>query len=140
QAGDPGLAYEYAAAAAAEAAALSAHGEALGLYRRAVRSLPAGLPALDRAALFTALGDESAATDDNTAAAQAYQTAPQLAIGAGPKASRPATARRCSIPPSRSARCWSSPAGWMRAGSCSRTRWPGPVPPSGRRRRRAGTG
>jgi DNA-binding CsgD family transcriptional regulator len=83
QAGDPGLAYEYAAAAAAEAAALSAHGEALELYRRAVRSLPAGLPALDRAALFTALGDEAAATDDNTAAAQAYQTAHELAAGAG---------------------------------------------------------
>jgi DNA-binding CsgD family transcriptional regulator len=83
QAGDPGLAYEYAAAAAAEAAALSAHGEALELYRRAVRSLPAGLPALDRAALFAALGDEAAATDDNTAAAQAYQTAHELATGAG---------------------------------------------------------
>jgi DNA-binding CsgD family transcriptional regulator len=83
QAGDPGLAYEYAAAAAAEAAALSAHGEALELYRRAVRSLPAGLAALDRAALFTALGDEAAATDDNTAAAQAYQTAHELAAGAG---------------------------------------------------------
>src|SRR6516225_4378141 len=52
QAGDPGLAYEYAAAAAAEAASVSAHGEALDLYRRAVRNLPAQLPALDRAALF----------------------------------------------------------------------------------------
>ena len=83
QAGDPGLAYEYAVAAAAEAAALSAHGEALELYRRAVRSLPAGLPALDRATLFAALGDEAAATDDNTAAAQAYQTAHELATGAG---------------------------------------------------------
>src|SRR5690242_17187892 len=83
QAGDPGLAYEYAAAAAAEAAALSAHGEALELYRRAVRSLPAGLPGVDRAALFAALGDEAAATDDNTAAAQAYQTAHELATGAG---------------------------------------------------------
>ena len=83
QAGDPGLAHEYAAAAAAEAAALSAHGEALELYRRAVRSLPAGLPALDRATLFAALGDEAAATDDNTAAAQAYQTAHELATGAG---------------------------------------------------------
>ena len=83
QAGQPGPAHEYAAAAAAEAAALSAHGEALELYRRAVRSLPAGLPALDRAALFAALGDEAAATDDNTAAAQAYQTARELATGAG---------------------------------------------------------
>ena len=83
QAGDPGLAYEHAAAAAREATALSAHGEALELYRRAVRSLPAGRPALDRAALFAALGDEAAATDDNTAAAQAYRTAHELATGAG---------------------------------------------------------
>jgi len=83
QAGLPGPAYEYAAAAAAEAAALSAHGEALGLYRRAVRSLPAGLAAPDRAALLAALGDEAAATDDNAAAAQAYQTAHELATGAG---------------------------------------------------------
>ena len=83
QAGDAGLGLRYAAAAAAEAAALSAHREALELYRRAVRSLPPGLPALDRAALFTALGDEAAAIDDNTAAAQAYQTAHELAAGAG---------------------------------------------------------
>ena len=83
QAGQPGLTYEYAAAAAAEAAALSAHGEALELYRRAARSAPAGVPARDRAALFAALGDEAAATDDNRAAAQAYQTAHELATGAG---------------------------------------------------------
>src|SRR5262249_26647763 len=83
QAGDPGLAYEHAATAAREAAALSAHGEALELYRRAVRSLPAGRPALDRAALFAALGDEAAATDDNAAAAQAYRPAHELATGAG---------------------------------------------------------
>ena len=83
QAGHPGLAYEHAVAAAGEAAALSAHGEALELYRRAVRNLPAELPALDRAALLAALGDEAAATDDNAAAAQAYRTAHELATGAG---------------------------------------------------------
>jgi DNA-binding CsgD family transcriptional regulator len=38
---------------------------------------------LDRAALFAALGDEAAATDDNTAAAEAYRTAHKLACGAG---------------------------------------------------------
>ena len=43
QAGNPGLAYEYAVAAAREAALLSAHGEALELYRRALRNLPAQL-------------------------------------------------------------------------------------------------
>ena len=65
---------------------MSAHGEALELYRRAVRNLPAGLPALDRAALFAALGDEAAATDDNTAAAEAYQTAHELTTGCGGRA------------------------------------------------------
>ena len=83
QAGCPGPAYEHAAAAAGEAASMSAHGEALELYRRAVRNVPAGLAALDRAALFAALGDEAAATDDNTAAAQAYRAAHELAVGAG---------------------------------------------------------
>ena len=83
QAGCPGLAYEYGVAAAGEAASISAHGEALELYRRAVRNLPAGLPALDRAELFAALGDEAAATDDNAAAADAYRTAHELATSAG---------------------------------------------------------
>ena len=78
----PGAAYEHAVAAADEAASMSAHGEALELYRRAVRNLPGELSALDRAALFAALGDEAAATDDNTAAAEAYQTAHELAISA----------------------------------------------------------
>jgi DNA-binding CsgD family transcriptional regulator len=83
QAQCPGLTHEYAVAAAGEAASVSAHGEALELYRRAVRNLPAELPAADRAVLFAALGDEAAATDDNTAAAQAYRTAHELTAGAG---------------------------------------------------------
>ena len=78
-----GLAHEYAVAAAAEAASVSAHGEALELYRRAVRNLPGELPAPGRAGLFAALGDEAAATDDNTAAAQAYRTAHELIASAG---------------------------------------------------------
>jgi len=77
------LAHEYAVAAAGEAASVSAHGEALELYRRAVRNLPAELPAPDRAGLFAALGDEAAATDDNTAAAEAYRTAHELTASAG---------------------------------------------------------
>jgi DNA-binding CsgD family transcriptional regulator len=83
QAQRPGLAHEYAVAAASEAASVSAHGEALELYRRAVRNLPAQLPALDRAGLFAALGDEAAATDDNNAAAEAYRTAHELTASAG---------------------------------------------------------
>ena len=78
-----GLAYRHAIAAAGEAASISAHGEALELYRRAVRNLPAGLTEADRARLFAALGDEAAATDDNTAAAEAYRTACELAASAG---------------------------------------------------------
>ena len=83
QAGCPGAAYEYAVTAAHEASAMSAHGEALDLCRRAVRNLPARLPALDRAGLFAALGDEAAATDDNVAAAEAYRMAHELTASAG---------------------------------------------------------
>src|SRR5207245_1477358 len=83
QAHRPDLAYRHAITAAHEAASISAHREALELYRRAVRNLPAQLPALERAGLFAALGDEAAATDDNTAAAEAYQTAHDLATTAG---------------------------------------------------------
>jgi predicted ATPase len=83
QAQRPDLAYQHALAAAAEAASVSAHGQALELYRRAARCLPAGLPAADRAGLFAALGDEATATDDNTAAAEAYRTAHDLVVTAG---------------------------------------------------------
>jgi ATP/maltotriose-dependent transcriptional regulator MalT len=83
QAQCPGLAHEYAVAAAGEAASLSAHGEALELYRRAVRNLPAQLSDLDRAGLFAALGNEAAATDDNAAAAEAYRMAHELTASAG---------------------------------------------------------
>ena len=83
QAGCSGLAYEHAVAAAGEAASMSAHGEALELYRRAARNLPAGHSALDRGALFAALGDEAAAADDNAAAAQAYRSARELTADAG---------------------------------------------------------
>jgi ATP/maltotriose-dependent transcriptional regulator MalT len=83
QAGNPGLAYEYAVAAAREAALLSAHGEALELYRRALRNLPAQLAPLDRAGLLAAAAGEAAATDDNAAAAQAYQAAHELVTDAG---------------------------------------------------------
>jgi DNA-binding CsgD family transcriptional regulator/tetratricopeptide (TPR) repeat protein len=77
------LAYHHAIVAAREAASVSAHGEALELYRRGVRNLPAQLPPLDRAGLFAALAHEAAATDDNTAAAEAYRTAHELTTAAG---------------------------------------------------------
>lgn len=83
QAGQPGAAYRHAMDAAADAALISAHGEALELYRRAVRNLPADLPALARARVFAALGDEAGAADDNTAAAEAYEMAHELTTAAG---------------------------------------------------------
>jgi ATP/maltotriose-dependent transcriptional regulator MalT len=83
EAGQAGDAYRHATGAAAEAASISAHGEALQLYRRAVRNLPADLPAPVRVGMLAALGDEAAAADDNTAAAEAYRTAHALAATAG---------------------------------------------------------
>ena len=83
QAQQADLAFQHAVTAAREAAAISAHDEALELYGRALRCLPAGLSALDRAELLAALGDESAATDDNVQAAEAYRTAHELAVAAG---------------------------------------------------------
>ncbi len=79
--GEP--AHAHALAAAREAAALSAHREALELYGRAVRNLPPGLPVQDRAELYAALGDTAAAADDNRAAAQAYDSAHALALESG---------------------------------------------------------
>ena len=83
RAGCPELAFGPAVAAAREAVSLCAHGEALELYRRAVRCLPEGLAPLDRAALLAAFADEAAAADDNTAAAEAYWAAHELATDAG---------------------------------------------------------
>jgi tetratricopeptide (TPR) repeat protein len=83
QAHQPDLAYRHAIAAGNLAASISAHREALELYRRAVRNQPAGLPVPERAGLLTALGDEAAATDDNAAAAEAYRAAHQLITEAG---------------------------------------------------------
>jgi DNA-binding CsgD family transcriptional regulator/tetratricopeptide (TPR) repeat protein len=77
------LAYGHALTAGHQAAALSAHREALELYRRAARNAPNEIPASDRAALLTALGDEAAATDDNLAAADAYRSAHQLITSTG---------------------------------------------------------
>jgi len=83
QAGLSDLAYRHAITAGQLAASISAHREALELYRRAARNQPAGLPVSDRAELFAALGDEAAAADDNIAAAEAYRRAHQLLIEVG---------------------------------------------------------
>ncbi|MET9338941.1 BREX system ATP-binding domain-containing protein [Nonomuraea sp. NPDC003804] len=83
QAGCAALAYHHAVGAAREAASISAHGQALELYVRAVRNLPPELPPADQGELFAALGDEAAANDDNTAAIQAYRTAHDLMSATG---------------------------------------------------------
>jgi DNA-binding CsgD family transcriptional regulator len=61
-------AYALARRAAARASALSAHREAVDLYRRAQRTLPLGLDVTERAGLLYSLGAELAAADANAEA------------------------------------------------------------------------
>jgi DNA-binding CsgD family transcriptional regulator/tetratricopeptide (TPR) repeat protein len=74
-AGRPADAHQAALHAARAASAMSAHREAAQLYQRALRTAPDDLDALDLARLLEASGDESAAIDDNEAAAEAYTKA-----------------------------------------------------------------
>ena len=78
-----GPAHRHALAAAAAAAGLSAHREALALYRRALRNLPPDITPHEHAMLLAALADEASAVDDNAAAAEAYARAHELWTGAG---------------------------------------------------------
>ncbi len=80
---DPVAAFRYARAGAAAAGAMSAHGEAVQLYRRAMRTVPGDLPVAERADLAAALAAELAAVDDNAAAAEAYETAHRLRLDLG---------------------------------------------------------
>ncbi len=76
-------AYRHALAGGFEAAALSAHREALTLFRRALRHLPLSARPAERAELLTALADEAAAVDENESAAQAYRSASDAWLAAG---------------------------------------------------------
>ncbi|MGH8889899.1 MAG: helix-turn-helix transcriptional regulator [Acidothermaceae bacterium] len=76
-------AYRHARRAAEGATSVSAHREALELYRRALRNLPAVATPDEHARLLAALGHACAAVDDNEAAAQAYATAHDLWTAAG---------------------------------------------------------
>jgi DNA-binding CsgD family transcriptional regulator/tetratricopeptide (TPR) repeat protein len=78
QAGLAEEAHRHAVVAAREAASLSAHREALRLYRRALRNLPGDAPPGQQAELLAAVGDEAAAVDENRAAAEAYEQAHRL--------------------------------------------------------------
>ncbi len=94
QAGLAEPAYRHAVAAAREAAALSAHREALELYRRAQRNLPAEPAPRDHAALLTAIGTEAAATDDNLAAIEAFEEAHRLLTAIGDRVEAAAVVAR----------------------------------------------
>lgn len=76
-------AYRHARQAADDATSVSAHREALVLYRRALRNLPPDVVPVEHARLLAALGHAAAAGDDNEAAAQAYEAAQELFTRAG---------------------------------------------------------
>lgn len=76
-------AFAHARRAAAAASSLSAHREALDLYRRATRCAPSGLPPEELAAMLAARAGEEAATDDNGAAAATLEEARTLYRSAG---------------------------------------------------------
>lgn len=76
-------AYLRARRAADRASALSAHREAVGLYRRAERTVPSGTPSLDRAELHRRLAAELAAADANEDAEREYRRAIELLQDAG---------------------------------------------------------
>jgi DNA-binding CsgD family transcriptional regulator/tetratricopeptide (TPR) repeat protein len=76
-------AFHHARLAAARAAALSSHREALELFRRALRTAPATLPPRERAALLRTTAIEEAATDDNRAAATSLEAARRILHDAG---------------------------------------------------------
>ena len=75
--------FHHARLAAARAAALSSHREALDLARRALRMAAPDLPVRERAALLRAAATEEAATDDNAAAATNLEEARRILLAAG---------------------------------------------------------
>ncbi|MBW8871032.1 MAG: AAA family ATPase [Leifsonia sp.] len=78
RAGRADEAYVRARRAAGRAAALSAHREAVDLYRRAERTVPSGTPVAERAELHRLLGAELAATDANVEAEREFSRAIEL--------------------------------------------------------------
>ena len=79
---------QHALRAGRRASSMSAHREALDLYRRALTNLSPDAPAVERATLLTAVGDEAAAVDRNQEAAESYAEARRLLVDEG----RPADA------------------------------------------------
>jgi DNA-binding CsgD family transcriptional regulator len=83
RAGRADEAYVRARRAADRASSLSAHREAVDLYRRAERTVPAGTPATERAELHRRLGSELAAVDANRESEREFVRAIELFREAG---------------------------------------------------------
>ncbi len=86
-AGRAAEAHRHALAAAADAVRVSAHREAVDLYRRAERTMSSSAPTGERAALRARLAAELAAIDDNAAAAAQLRSAVALHRDAGDEVS-----------------------------------------------------
>jgi DNA-binding CsgD family transcriptional regulator/tetratricopeptide (TPR) repeat protein len=82
-AGEAALAHQHALTGGDAATAVSAHREAVDLYRRGQRTMPTDTLPLERAALLAKLAAALAAVDDNSAAAVAYEEAMALLTGLG---------------------------------------------------------
>lgn len=78
QAGVDDEAHRWSRRAAERASRLSAHREAAELYRRALRTLPRDPDPVDEAGVLLAFATEAAASDDNQAAADAYDRARRI--------------------------------------------------------------
>lgn len=76
-------AYSHALNAAEHATLVSAHREALELYRRALRNVPDDIDGEEHARLLAEFGCAAAAVDDNEVAAKAYADAHDLCAAAG---------------------------------------------------------
>ena len=76
-------AFRAAVAAADAATAVSAHAEARELYACAIRTSAIDLDAATRARILEGFGTSAAATDDNEAAAAAFEAARAAYLGAG---------------------------------------------------------
>ncbi|WP_286307750.1 ATP-binding protein [Agromyces mangrovi Wang et al. 2018] len=87
QAGLAAEAHRHALAAAADAVRVSAHREAVDLYRRAERTMPSATPVPARADLRARLAAELAAVDDNRAAAEKFASAIAIHREAGDEVS-----------------------------------------------------
>ena len=83
QAGRTAEAFETSLVAARSASALSAHREAVELYRRALRNVPADLADIRHAEVLEGSAVEAAAVDDNQASADAFAAARERYLAAG---------------------------------------------------------